>query len=233
MIIITALQFVDLLNITKNKNKDYESLNIPKNLFYVFSHGDNYKLETNIFIKKIEDYQIIYNTGYVSKLIINNQLVINKFDILHSINDPFYHNKNKEFFEIKKINIKDFLKSGLNNVIIFSNKPHSYESFGLLFNMYKNGILKNQVSDFKWKIKKNNTDIFYNVKDLNKNQIFKLNEKKFEQYTNKFKFSKVLEYKENGEQDLLKSNYFLLLIFSVLIFINILLLVNFQKKLIK
>ena len=94
-------------------------------------------------------------------------------------------------------NTKEFLKSGLNNVIIFSNKPHSYESFGLLFNMYKNGILENQVSDFKWKIKKNNTDIYYNVKDLNKNQIFKLNEKKFEQYTNKFKFSKVLEYKEN------------------------------------
>ena len=187
---------VDVFKIQNDIEKD--SIIIPKNLKIFNTHGNNLKFTTNFQTIKNKDYEIIYISGYFSSLEINNKKVDSSFNILHYIYDKFTWQDNNQF-PFKKVKLSEFLKDGYNEITIYSNIPHSLESFGLIFILIEDQkVIKNTVN-FDWKVYLNKEKINYNFEKLKINNYIKQNSKLLENYEKFFLDTKILKFniKEN------------------------------------
>ena len=216
LFVFFIIQASTLLNIYKSQNIfDQNSIIMPKNLKIFNTHGNNLKFTTNFQKNKNKDYEIIYISGYFSSLEINNVKINSSFNILHFIYDKFTW-QDQHRFPFKKIQISEFLKDGNNEITIYSNIPHSLESFGLIFFLLEDQKLIKYTENFDWKIYFNNEKTNFHYEKLKKNNYIKENSKLLENYENFLTRTKILKYDKKENLINLDPRVFIILFFIFL-----------------
>ena len=214
---ITQASF--LVDIFKPQNDfDKNNVVIPNNLTIYDTHGNNLKFTTNFQSTKDKDYEIIYITGYYSSLQVNNKKVNSGFNILHFIHDKFPWEKDNNKFVFKKIKINEFLKDGHNNIMINSNIPHSYKSFGLIFFLLEDQKLIKSTEKLDWQVYLNKEKTNYYFEKIKENNYIKENFKLKKNYTSLSLNTKILKFNKIDKFWNLDPRVFLTL---VLIFISV------------
>ena len=166
LFVFFIIQASTLLNIYKSQNIfDQNSIIMPKNLKIFNTHGNNLEFTTNFQKNKNKDYEIIYISGYFSSLEINNVKINSSFNILHFIYDKFTW-QDQHRFPFKKIQISEFLKDGNNEITIYSNIPHSLESFWINIFLLEDQKLIKYTENFDWKIYFNNEKTNFHYEKL-------------------------------------------------------------------
>ena len=189
---------VDLNGTNKNINNNINNIN--KNDLYNEKENE-FLLENNNYIKLKEDFNLLYNLDYISK--INEDLLKLELELfIEKMSDLFseYHNQMDEMILEKRINNQEY-KIYFNKYLLFNKLKDKLENIKKKYNKDKNIIINiREQNDKNVETNFNEFDIF---KIIFPDFIGKSNEDKKKQLKNIL--SIILKNKENKE--LIKEKY--------------------------
>ena len=189
---------VDLNGTNKNINNNINNIN--KNDLYNEKENE-FLLENNNYIKLKEDFNLLYNLDYISK--INEDLLKLELELfIEKMSDLFseYHNQMDEMILEKRINNQEY-KIYFNKYLLFNKLKDKLENIKKKYNKDKNIIINiREQNDKNVETNFNEFDIF---KIIFPDFIGKSNEDKKKQLRNIL--SIILKNKENKE--LIKEKY--------------------------